>query len=395
MSAVPQAAASGDAAGGLVHGMDAGLAAPDWPPLTLTELQALASQMPVLRAPLRLLWHSPRPFSAAARVQTAAGEVFVKRHDSRVRDVAALLEEHRFVEHLRARGVPVPRRHADIHGCTVCALQSYTYEVHDAAPGVDAYCDDPSWMPVRSPAQARALGQALARLHLAAHDYQAPPRPPRPLLAGIDIIGASDFSRALTDFVARRPALDEFLRSAAGIADIVAVLAPLHEQLRPLLPALAPSWVHNDWHASNLFWTDAGPQGEASAVLDFGLCNLGWAVADLATALERNTIAWLDLPRENLRAGTGIGRSDLALALLAGYGAVRPLAAAERAALPLLLGLAHVEYALSEADYFHGIVGNEHNARLACPQFLLGHVFWLQGPHGLAYLRALVQALDA
>jgi hypothetical protein len=112
-------------------------------------------------------------------------------------------------------------------------------------------------------------------------------------------------------------------------------------------------------------------------------------VADLATALERNTIAWLELDlREQADAGS-IGRAPLARALVQGYCAVRPLQPIERVALPLFLRLAHVEYALSEVDYFHGVVGNDANARLAYPQFLLGHIEWFGTHHGRQYLEAL------
>ena len=54
------------------HGMDADLAEPDWPPLTLAEVRALAPRYAALDGPVRILWHSPRPFSAAARVQASA-----------------------------------------------------------------------------------------------------------------------------------------------------------------------------------------------------------------------------------------------------------------------------------------------------------------------------------
>jgi hypothetical protein len=58
--------------------------------------------------PLRLEWHSPRPFSAACVMLTASGPVIVKRHHARVRDVVALAEEHRFVAHLQQRAAGQP-----------------------------------------------------------------------------------------------------------------------------------------------------------------------------------------------------------------------------------------------------------------------------------------------
>jgi len=363
----------------LAHGMDAGLAEPDWPPLTLSEVVALAPRYAALDGPLRIIWHSPRPFSAAARVQTVRGEIFVKRHDSRVRDVAALTEEHHYIAHLVARGYGVPQVHQNREHATATAMGDRIYEVYAASAGVDAYRDVQSWIPVGSQHDAAALGAALARLHIAARGYAAAPRRPRPLLASIDIISRVDLAAGLAHFLAQRPAVAAYLNAAGGTQPLLDALSAVHEPLIALLPALQPLWVHNDWHASNLFWSDNGPSRQVVAAIDFGLCNLGWAVADLATALERNTVAWLE-------PGADLGRAALARALIAGYRDVRPLSIAECQALPLLLSLAHVEYALSEVDYFHGVLGNDVNAALAYPKFLLGHIAWFAGPQGQAYV---------
>jgi len=379
----------------LVHGLDAGLAPPDWPPLQLADLQALAERVPALQGALRILWRSPRPFASAARVRTPGGEVFVKRHHRRVRSVASLAEEHAFLAHLRPRAVSVPTLIADTSGQTALGVGDWTYEVHAPAPGVDAYREDHSWTPVRSESHAWALGRTLAQLHAAAAGYDAPARSASPLQTSFAVVGESAFAPALERFVAARPALAQYLDLNGGLVPIIEVLGPLHAPLVPLLPALPPLWVHNDWHASNLFWTDRSPEARVRAVIDFGLCNRGCAVVDLATALERNTLAWL---QPQARAGEGnadIGRLPLALAILEGYFSLRPLSGAERLALPLLLPLCHVEFALSEVDYFHGVLGNATNARLAHPDFLLGHPRWFAGRHGQDYLAGLRQWLRA
>ena len=375
----------------LTHGMDAGHAKPDWPPLDLAELQVLAPHYAALGGPLRLAWHSPRPFSAAARVRAGEGEVFVKRHDALVRDVAGLLEEHAFIAHLRARGTGVPRVLANRERQTATAVGDRVYEVHALVPGDDTYRDVHSWVPARSAADARAMGIALARLHGAARGFAAPARPPRPLLAGIDIVGEHDATGAVQRFLRLRPAVAAFLQRTDAVQTLCERLEPWHAPLRPLLPQLEGIWVHNDWHASNLFWEGAPGARTVCAAIDFGLSNRGWAVADLATALERNTVAWLEAGPlgSGAAARAPIGRVPLALALLDGYCALRPLSAAETLALPLLLSLAHVEYALSEADYFHGVLGNDDNARLAYPAFLAGHIAWFAGEPGRAYVDAL------
>ena len=59
---------------------------------------------------------------------------------------------------------------------------------------------------------------------------------------------------------------------------------------------------------------------------------------DLALALERAVVSWLDLPE------TGNATADLAVAavILDGYQTVRPLSDAEAAALPRLLPVVHL-----------------------------------------------------
>jgi Ser/Thr protein kinase RdoA (MazF antagonist) len=387
----------------LVHGMDGGAAPADWPPLSADEIDALAHHVPALRGPRRIAWHSPRPFSAAALVRCAPdapfGEVFVKRHDARVRDAASLHEEHRFLDHLRAAGreVPVvlPLAGPDGAPATALTLGGRTYEVHARAPGLDLYRDAHSWTPVRGVGHARALGRALAQMHCAAAGFAARARAARPLLASFDIVGAQALPQALERFLALRPAAGRFVGGPEARERILAALEPWHRRLRPLLGRLEPLWVHNDWHASNAFWTGDGAQAQVCAAIDFGLCNLGCAAADLATALERNTIAWLDRDPAQADGGGAIGVLPLALALLEGYFAERPLDPAEREALPWILPLAHVEFALSEVDYFAGIVGNPAHARLAYPQFLLGHVQWFGSPDGREYLEGLRRFLDA
>jgi Ser/Thr protein kinase RdoA (MazF antagonist) len=389
--------------------MDGGLAAGDWPLISCAELERLARFAPALSTPLQVTWHSPRPFSAAALVRSVAGEVFVKRHDPRVRDVASLLEEHRYAAHLRANDLEVAQvltlRDSEGVATTALAFDGWTYEVHAPAPGIDLYAQAHSWTPARCTGHAHALGRALAQLHLAAAGFSAPPRQRRPLLPSFEIVGATDLTAALDRFLQERPVVARFV-GAPGRAAILRALEPWHAALRPLLPALAPLWVHNDWHASNAFWSTTGEQAQVRCVLDFGLCNLGRAVVDLATALERNTIAWLELDRSGMPSTpsqggrripvrSDIGRLPLALALLEGYASLRPLTLAERCALPLVLPLAHVEYALSEVDYFCGVVGNAHNAALAYPGFLLGHVRWFEGSEGHDYLAGLRRVLDA
>src|SRR5580700_10091613 len=163
------------------HGMDGTLIPPDWPPLTLDEVRALLTQFPVLGEPTRILTASSRPFSAAGVVATKETRVFIKRHHQSVRDREGLLEEHRFLAHLLVNGAPVPRVLASAAGETAIELDDFLYEVHEIPGGVDLYQEAISWTPFRTAAHAHSAGQALAPLHLAARDFSASPRKPRPL----------------------------------------------------------------------------------------------------------------------------------------------------------------------------------------------------------------------
>jgi Ser/Thr protein kinase RdoA (MazF antagonist) len=336
----------------LAHGMGTEPVAPDWPPLTEAEVEAVVG-------PVRVLWRSPRPLSAAALVERAGRRLFVKRHHSDVRTLEGLAEEHAFLRYLRDRGAPV----VEVLGAQ--ARGEWVYEVHTAGTGTDLYRDALSWSPFASVAHARAAGAALAQLHLAAEGFGAPRRRPQPLVSSFSIFAAVDPEAALEAYVAERPAVVAALAGRPWREDLRAVHLPFHRSLLPHLGRLAPLWTHNDWHASNLLWDPA--TGTVSTVLDFGLSDRTTAVHDLATAIERNTVQWLDPSRPV--------RPDDVDALLDGYTSVRPLSPAESAALPELLPLVHAEFALSELGYFHGVTGSRANAHLAY-RYLVDHTRW-------------------
>ena len=80
----------------LVHGMGLALEAPAWPAITADEAAAVLAHFPDAGRLAALAWHSPRPFSAAALVETDRGPLFLKRHHQRLRTPAALAEGTRF-----------------------------------------------------------------------------------------------------------------------------------------------------------------------------------------------------------------------------------------------------------------------------------------------------------
>lgn len=381
------------------HGLDGSLVEPDWPPLTLAELRSLFAQYPQVGEPVAIEFASPRPFSAAAVVRAARGTVFVKRHARSVRDGEGLLEEHRFLAHLLEHGAPVPRVLANAGGKTAIETEAghrgWTYEVHEPAAGVDLYGDAISWTPFFCAPHARAAGEALARLHQCAEGFDAPRRKVRPLVAGFTIFAADDPAAEMARYLAQRPALANHPGVRRCAEQALELLAPFQVELRPLLGGLAPLWTHNDLHASNLLWSDRSQAARAAAVIDFGLADRTHAVHDICHAVERNVVEWLALVQHPDRPHNVPVHLDHLEALLAGYESVRNLVPEEAAALAPMMVLCHAEFALSEADYFLGVLGSEEQARAAYDGWLVGHARWFQSAPGRRLLDALRRWADA
>ena len=377
------------------HGMEGTLVEPDWPPLNLAEVRALLSQYPAFGEPIEIRSFSPRPFSAASVVATGDRRVFVKRHHRSVRDAEGLLEEHRFLQHLYDAGGPVPRVFASASGETAIETGEWTYEVHEAPEGVDLYEDALSWTPFQSVAHAYSAGQALARLHCASEGFGAPRRKPRPLVAGFTIFAAHDPGAEMECYLAARPTLTQDPAVHRDCEEAIEVLAPFHAELLPLLPALEPLWTHNDLHASNLLWSDDGPDARATAIIDFGLADRTNAVHDIAQAIERNIVEWLALIEAPAHPEGVPVHLDHLRALLEGYESVRPLSAEEAAALIPMTALCHAEFALSEADYYLGVLRSQANARLCTEGYLVGHARWFRGAGGRRLLDALRRWAEA
>ncbi|OOG51554.1 phosphotransferase [Rhodanobacter sp. C01] len=368
----------------LAHGLAGDSTPPDWPTLTAAEVDTLLRGYPQLGTATRIDWHSPRPLSAACLVETAGGTVFIKRHHHSVRSVATLSEEHRFTAHLRANGMPIPMMLRDVRGQTAVALGDWVYEVHEHAAGTDIYRDAISWSPLPNREHALSAGRMLAALHDAATGYHAAQRGTHILVARSELIASSDPIAMLQVQLPQRPGLAGYLRDRDWQTDLTRLLAPWHATVQPPLTKQLQLWTHGDWHVSNLCWSDASTAARITAVLDFGLAAANCALFDLATAIERNAIAWLALD-----TGEAAAHLDIAHALLEGYRQQRPLDAADIHLLADLLPLVHVDFALSEVEYFHSITGSRANADVAYDTFLLGHAAWFTTPPGQALLQAI------
>ncbi|MEV0769691.1 phosphotransferase enzyme family protein [Nocardia salmonicida] len=353
-----------------VFGMgDDPLAEPTWPALAEDEIARAIAATWDGSALAEIEWRGARPLSSTVGVRSADGErLVVKRMPVRLRDEAALGEEHRFMAHLRDRGIPVPEvlaavgdwaqlSHADNH-----PAPEFVYEVHRAGAGEDRYRADFSWSPYRDVDDAVGAGVMLGRLHQAATGFDAPARPARPLLASMhgDVVSAFEWH------IARRPAVARFLGERDWRAEV--------PQFRAELAEVELLWTHGDWHGTNLLWDDH----EVTSVIDFGLADQTTAVFDLATAIERAAVDWVSL-REG---GPAHVRADQIAALIQGYRSVRPLSAAEQNLLPDLIPLVHIGYELSEIDYFLTVAHDPRNAEIAYHDWLLGHLRWYEADEG-------------
>jgi Ser/Thr protein kinase RdoA (MazF antagonist) len=371
----------------LAHGLAGDNTPPDWPPLTASEVETLLHGYPALGTLRRIDWHSPRPLSAACLVDMDHGRVFVKRHHHSVRSVNTLGEEHRFIAHLRAQGLPIPAVLPDTHGATAVARGDWVYEIHERAAGTDLYREAISWEPLPDLAHAHTAGRMLARLHDAAASYAAPQRDTHVLVARSELIRAADPVAALRAQLPRRAGLADYLGGRDWAGELAELLAPWHAAVQPRLARQPPLWTHGDWHVSNLCWSDGGSDARITAVLDFGLAAANFALFDLATAIERNAIAWLALNGD-------AAHPDIARALIDGYRQQRPLAAADIHLLADLLPLVHVDFALSEVGYYHAITRSPANADVACDTFLRGHAAWFRTPPGQALLQSIHDCAD-
>lgn len=369
----------------LVHGMGTDMAAPSWPAITAEEAATVVAQFPAAGPLEHVHWHSPRPFSAAALIETGQGMFLLKRHHRRMRTPDQLGAEHRFIAHLRTR-ITVPEvMTLAASDSGALARGDWTYELHRKAPGVDLYRDRPSWTPFLSLAQARAAGVALAQLHRASQGFDAPARPPQPLVASFTILPDPDPIAAAERYVAARPALAAFLAPRPWRRELASLFSALGDGLQPRLAAQPALWTHNDWHPSNLLWEAE----EVRTVIDFGLADRTCALHDLAIAIERSGVAWLALGQG---ADAAIGQPEAACALLAGYAATTAFGAEDRATLVRLLPLVHLEFALSEVAYFAGVLGDMSAAALAWDGYLIGHAAWFLSEPGQAFLRRIADA---
>ena len=215
------------------------------------------------------------------------------------------------LDHLAARGCPVPRTIHDRDGALYRRIGEKCVALIEFLPGVSV--GDPT------PAQARAVGAALAQMHLAAADFAGS----RHNDLGI-ATSASVLISCGGDALAQ---IDPDLRRMIGIA------ADLTQRWPQGLPTAV---IHSDLFPDNVLMRG----DEVSALIDFYFACTDAQAYDLAVTHAAWTFS---------ADGRSFNRA-VGDALLVGYESVRPLTGAERTALPVLAEGACLRFISSRAQ---------------------------------------------
>ena len=175
------------------------------------------------------------------------------------RTAAEIAGEIAFIQHLESKGIPLARPLPSARGELVeaieCSLGTCLAVVFEEIAG--SATDDAPW----SPDKAREAGRLMARMHLAAHDFELPPETAR--------LSWRDELRGLEGEL------------SAGETDLRATVAAITRCLENL-PTTRDCYgvVHFDLSGDNLVWRDSSP-----SAIDFDDCTLHWYVADIARTL--------------------------------------------------------------------------------------------------------------
>lgn len=215
------------------------------------------------------------------------------------------------LDHLAARGCPVPRTIHDADGNAFRMHEGKALALIEFLPGVSV--SDPT------PAQAKAVGAALGQIHLAAADFP---------MSRANALGLADWVE---------------LAEACGAGGLHAIDPTLDRLVADSLVRLANDWprdlprsvIHADLFPDNVLILG----DRVSGLIDFYFACTDITAYDVAVTHA----AWC--------FGSDGRRFDPALsaALLAGYESFRPLSEQERAALPILARGASMRFLMTRA----------------------------------------------
>ena len=246
-------------------------------------------------------------------VETTSGRFILTMYEHRV-DAADLPFFLGLLDHLSAKGSPVPRTIHDRAGAPFRLIDGKAVALIEFLPGVSI--DTPR------PAQARAVGEALAGIHLAAADFRE---------LRENTMGLAAWRKLLGDCGDRLSEID------GGLPDLVARELDFLETNWP--DDLPRSVIHADLFPDNVLMLG----NRVSGLIDFYFACTDIMAYDLAVTHA----AWSFGADDSFRPAIGE-------ALVAGYHARRPLPSEAWAALPVLARGAAMRFLASRAyDWLH------------------------------------------
>ncbi len=215
------------------------------------------------------------------------------------------------LDHLAERGCPVPRTIHDRDNRSWRMHEGKALALIEFLPGVSVTAPTPD--------QARAVGAALAQVHLAAADFPG---------ERTNALGLSDW-RSLTE--------------ACGAEGLSAIDPDLGHLVAGEMEVLSRNWprdlprsvIHADLFPDNVLMLGAAVSG----LIDFYFACTDITAYDIAVTHA----AWC------FDVSGRVFAPELSRALLEGYESVRPLSPDERAALPLLARGAAMRFLLTRA----------------------------------------------
>ena len=256
-------------------------------------------------------------------LDTDRGRWFVRVNEGKAAEDVAW--EAALVVDLAAAGLPVPEPRAAADGARYVEHHGLLVSVFAWQPGSH-----------RAPAEvsasdAAAIGDVLARLHVAASA--------RPVDTWRE--GIYQFDAIVERYAGFRGSHDPALAHAIDVLGDELTWLTAQEAVRH---AAGHGVIHNDLFRDNVLWDG----DRLVAILDFEQASRGSFAYDLAVAV--NDWCW-----DPARAADGRGplRDDLAEAMIAAYDRRRPLTAADRAALPVELRAAAARFTITRITDVH------------------------------------------
>ena len=214
------------------------------------------------------------------------------------------------LDHLSAKGCPVPRTIHDRDGAAFRMVDCKAVALIEFLPGVS---------PTQpTPEQAHSVGKVLAQLHLASGDFELSRENTMGFADNLALLERCGES-GLASIHPELPAMLEPARAAAAL------------DLSPLPQAN----IHADLFPDNVLMLG----GEVTGLIDFYFACTGAMALDLAVTHA----AWC-FDRDNAY------RPDLGQALVEGYEDVRPISPQERAMLPEIAKGAALRFVASRAE---------------------------------------------